>query len=457
MLSCCVLLVGLLVTGCGSSEKGFSPGYYRGIVVQPNGDFIGFDPISNEKAKTGSAFYVEFNDQKKLSKVEYRRGDKPADTNWRYTDIPTENNRFSSIAVSYQEGYVRYTFKDAKGNPTAGFFAAHSLRYRLGEKGEKTAVFLYNKDNELFNCQLGFSQMTFAYDDSKRVAKYWFYGVSGERVATTSGYYEFRLKYKEKNNRPVEVANYGKDGEIKPANNGIAKTVYTYDENGRLIETRFYGSDDNLREIGEDFVSLELGLGGAIRKVKRDANGYVTEVRFFGKDEQPIGLKKYNGVATVKNKYDDNGYLLETMNYGLDDQPRARYSYMKNFVGHKWKYDEYGNVAETRSIGADGSLVAIDNKNAAAIYRWKYDAKRLLTEGAAFGINDDPVNFNYEKYHRFQQDWNDDGRLTEVRFYDKNGQLVKPGRAIIRYFYRNDGTRTRTEYLDANNKVISSF
>lgn len=55
---------------------------------------------------------------------------------------------FAVVALEYQDGYVKYNFKDASMQPVTGYYGAYSLRYKLNEKQIPTIAYCYDKDGE---------------------------------------------------------------------------------------------------------------------------------------------------------------------------------------------------------------------------------------------------------------------------------------------------------------------
>ena len=160
ILSLCFALV-----GC-NQQSTVSTGYYRNVVILPNGDFEVLDRINEAKAKTGPAYYVQLNDLNKIIKVEYQIAGNPASIEWDYEACPGffyyYHGGFSSIQVYYDNEHIIYTFKSSDGSLSiGGLSAASSIRFLLNEKGVRTSAFFYGRDGKLSTDYRGYSQAGF--------------------------------------------------------------------------------------------------------------------------------------------------------------------------------------------------------------------------------------------------------------------------------------------------------
>lgn len=452
------LLLGLLISvlfmsGCASSFFGDSDelqvGYYKEIVMQPNGTFVGKNKIDDKKApESGLVYKVEMNEQKKLSKITAMYHEQTMDIEW-FDTIHTCYGKFAVVAVEYQDGYIKYNFKNARMQPTKGYYNSYSLRYKLDEKKVPTIAYCYNKDGEQKENEIGFAQMIFTYDDKGFLGKIGYANSNGERVTTKWKEYEIHLKYggnNKKNSCPIEISNHGKDGELMLDFANRAKRVYKYDDKDRLIEIRHFGTDGNLRERTLDSFYMERMIGGigagAITKYKYEGEQkQPSEISFYGKDEQPVSVKALGNAASAKFKYDNYGNVMEISLFGTDGLPRAldENTFGKDVVSMKNKRDQFGNSIETILYNKDGNLTALKGTKS-AIEKSKYDAKRQQIEVSYFGTSEEPVEIT-DKGHIFHKkimEYNDDGILTRTTYYDKDDKEEKLMEVANEVKYFND-------------------
>ena len=437
-----LICLSLLIVGCGndsplgkSSSNDYtaisSAGFYKDVRMQPNGEFIARHKVTEEEAmSSGTVFKVDFNGNKQLEKITSMYSGTPIDTLWK--DTADRGYTLSTVTVEYQDGYEKYNFKNSRMAPCHGFYNVYSIRYKLSDdKKQHKVAYLYNKDGEQEDNSLGFAQMLFTYDNNNALTKVGYAGVNGERVITANREYETRFKY-DKSKKPVEVANYGKDESLMVDATGIAKTTYKLDNLGRTVEIRHYGSDEALKERkldrphidDRDIISISAG---AITKCSYDENSLVpNKISFFGKDEQPVGIKSWGNVASLHFKYTDKGQLAEFSTYGTDDTP---YPLDKEEIGDNvvkigYSYDGNGNLSKMTFYGKDDNMVVAAKLNAAEVHM-KYDDKRRLTEEAYFGAGGDAIEVqkNGRTFHRIVREYNDD-EITQYIYYSKDGKEV---------------------------------
>ena len=440
----------LALVGCGGDNKASKEhssdfkgasysllktgGYYSDLRMQPNGEFFVGPKVDENSAKSGGVvFKVDMSSDGKLEKITAMYGGTPINIFWR----DTLNNcySFSAITVEHQDGYDKYNFKNARMAATKGFYGSYSVRYRIDEKKKHKVAYFYNKQVEQANTLLGFAQMIFSYDENGNLAKVGYANTNGDRVTTVLKQYETRFKYdKDRNWLPIEVSNYGKDESLMVDSSAIAKTTYKYDDMGRLIETRHFGADESLKEKHtvklkylEDKMINYLSAG-AITKYTYDSDKYQPKkIAFYGKDEQPIGIKNWDNIASFQFTYTNTGLIASISSFGTDDlaRPLLKEDFGDNVVKIGFEYDAHGNNTVAKFYGKDDTMVVGSKLNAASC-KLKYDDKRRLTERAYFGTGDDAIEINRHSYvyHRAVLEYNDDDELIKVVYYNKADQEV---------------------------------
>lgn len=437
-------LLCLGMTGCGgpvsiggssSMATGFEPlkepGYYQEVIMQPNGEFLARYKIDDaQAASAGQIYKVDFNGDKKLEKITAVYGGNAINAAWR--DTVDRGFDFAAVTIEYQDGYVKYNFKNARMAATPGYYGAYAIRYKIDEEKKKSKVaYFYNKQGEQFSTGLGCAQLLFTYDDKGALIKVGYANTNGERVTTTHKDYETRFKY-DSGKKPIEIANYGKDDSLMVDVTGIAKTTYKMDDKGRVTEARHFGSDESLKEKNTPKLQADSVLtaisAGAITKYTYDGDNMMpSKIAFYGKDEQPLGIKAWGNIASYKLKYTKERNVAEISTYGTDDAPVPldRDIIGDNVVKLIMSYDNHGNLIKISFYGKDDNMIIASKLNAAESRR-KYDDKRRNTEDAYFGTGGDAINVNEggRVYHRIVREYNDDDELTLNIYYDKDGNEV---------------------------------
>ena len=433
----------LILAGCGGgsfsllSSSGAellpleSAGYYTRILMTPNGEFLAGGKVSEDKVKeAGFVYKVEMGANKKLEKITAMVGDSVAAISW--NDTLGNSVKFASLTVEYQDDFVKYNFKDAHGASQRGFYGMYAIRYKMADKKAKIA-YLYNKDSEQANNGGGYSQLLFTYNDKGELSKLGFADVNGNRVTTAEKFYELRFKYAEdkKNPRPTEVANYGKDESLMVDGTGIAKTTYKFDDKKRCIEARHFGSDDALKIKKSGFSAkndFHVFSAGAITKYAYEGeDDRPVAISFYGKDEQPLGLKENGNAASYKFTLGKFG-MTSIKALSTDDMPVAVDvgTFGDNVVEVLFEYDDKGEISEMSFKGKDGNAV-VSSKMHCALVRFKYDERGRETEVSFYGTAGDAINVQEGRYsfHRIVKEYNDEDELGQEIYYNKDDKEVR--------------------------------
>ena len=440
------LMVMLVVSGCGKSginESGISentakyveltqPGYYKGCIMQPDGKFFVREKVADEKADTSGLVYkVEMNDKNKPAKISTMYGGTVISHNWQ--DTKGQSFNISSVTMEYQDGYVKYNFRNTRAAAKPGYYGAYAIRYKIDDNNRAKVAYFYNKEGEQAATSLGYAQMIFSYQDNGQLAKVGYAGIDGNRVTTVKKEYETRFSYDKAHVLPVSITNYGKDESMMVDSSTIAKITYDYDAEDRVVEIRHYGADENLKEKKTSYfvprtIMQNTISAGAITKYSYEGhNRAPSRISFLGKDEQPVGVKSWGNIATLVMKYNDLGNMIELASMGPDDSPVALDTKLlgDNIVKLACSYDDKGNLSRMAFYGRDDTLVLAD-KLKAAESKFKHDEKRRETEKAYFGTGEEPVNItlNGHTYHRVVKEYNDDDEVIALVYYDMSDNEV---------------------------------
>ena len=233
----------------------------------------------------------------------------------------------------------------------------------------------------------------------------------------------------------TEIANYGKDGSLMVAANGIAKTTFKLDDRNRVVEVRHYGSDEALKDKNNPNLELDKALSslsaGAITRYTYDGNtDRVIKISFLGKDEQAEGIKAWGNIASLEMRYTPEGWISSIASFATDDTPIAlsKELFGDNVVKLGMEHDEFGNLSKTIFYGKEDNPVTSATLGAAEC-RYKYDDKRRQTGQEYYGTGGDKIEINDAakgfKYHGFTYEYNDDDERTLVIYYDTTANEVR--------------------------------
>jgi len=289
----------------------------------------------------------------------------------------TNNNDvfgFAKIKIDYSESYEKRVYQDKESNPIPD---TENGVYSVRLKLDKN-----NNPISLFN----YNKDGELAEDKIGVAQYlWTLDEKGRRISSIrvnkNGEriidYDgyYELRRKyDKKGNVIETSNHGKDGQLLENYSGYAIGRWKYNEQRNCIENCFMGTDEQLKEV-------KYG-GYAIIRYKYDNNGNETERRFFGVDEQLKELKDL-GVAIICKKYDDPGNIIEIKYSGTDEQLRKNVK--TGYAVIRRKYNNLGNVAEESYFGTDEQPE--NNKYGCAIYRLSYNEEGKVK--GVVGLNKD--------------------------------------------------------------------
>ena len=305
------------------------------------------------------------------------------------------------------------------------------MRRRRQRRRNFVEKYFLSSDNRVF--ENDDTQMFFSYDDNGNLIKIGFADENGNRVVNTFGEYEIRLTYDKKFGVITEIANYGKDGALKAATNGIAKMTSKLDDKGRVIEVKHFGSDDMLKD--KNNVVLELtksfppvSAGAITRYVYDGATDRVKKISFLGKDEQAEGLKEWGNVASMEFTYTPQGHVATISAYATDDSPGPiqKNLFGDNVVKIEFEYDNFGNISKIIFYGKEGNPV-VAGKLGASECHFKYDDKRRETGRSYYGTGGDKIEItgNGFNYHEFNVEYNDDDQIVATIYFDKNGNEIR--------------------------------
>ena len=414
MIVCCLALF-----GCGANnEKGstntntntssnsgasafdFAPvkeaGYYLDLSVMPNGEFLVRGKIKDEEAdKSGRVYKVEMNDNKKVSQIISMYRGRPINAEWR--DTLNDVYIFAAVDIEYQGDYKKYVFKGDDMSVCRGLYGANSIRYKFDEKKNNYVVaYLYNSQGEQQDGK--YSQIFMDYGDKNQIVKLSYFNKNGERVSNNNKHYETKLKYDESRELafPIEVSNYGQDGNLIPDNYGIAKTVYVYDEKIRLTEIQHFGTDESLeikkyRGTGDlwDFSSISYAYGAITKYVYTDDGINPTQKCFLGKEGKPFAINKNYPCATIVYAYSKEGRIVSKSMLGTDGMPcTGKWSEASKIV---YDYNDVGNLESVSFYGKDNSRVTSDKSRPISIIKFKYDDNHRRIDTSYLGIDGNPV------------------------------------------------------------------
>lgn len=241
------------------------------------------------------------------------------------------------------------------------------------------------------------------------------------------------------NGRVVSVAYYDENGSLMVCSGGYASFSYKYDTQGRVIERWNYGVDgelacaiDNFNEAGYIYITEESDEGGTGKWTYYDREG-------------KIAINKY-GFAILIIKNNEQGLIVEESYYDEEGNPmRAHGSNVASVI-----YD-YDNVAHQTSEACfdENGNPCISKEGFARISR-EYKGGNLISE-QYYDVDGEPCNGHFEEgnYSKWIAEYNSDGCITKIRYYDSAGSLcLVDGVYETQMEYDERGNCIRYAYCD---------
>ena len=226
-----------------------------------------------------------------------------------------------------------------------------------------------------------------------------------------------------------DVSGYLKRYELynRDRDSNLIMGVKEYDSDGNTVREEYYDENGILAFV-------EIHNGEESWTEHYDENGnllYATEHKY--ENGNYIGYSLYI--------YDENGELTEVRYYDADKNMTKQEYYENGMLQSYWNQDDAGNWV---GYNADGTPYDYDN-----------EVTSQTDSGVARETRVDYHDENGElrQYALFQYDA--EGKVIEVRRYDKAESKYENGNYIgsIHYTYDGDGERTQINYYDADGSL----
>ncbi len=361
--------------------------------LDTDGDFV-------EITKLYAKIHRDFNEFGQLIKEEYYdKKDKKVLCIGGYACLTREYNILGQLR---KEAYF-----DRKGNAVlcAGGYASSEKNY--DSSGNLISEKYYDVNGKIVINSFSYAELRKTYDEGKRVLEESYYGREGAPINCKDGFSVIKYEY-DKNGNRTKTSYYNTHGKLVPGKDGYARVVKIYDAKNHMIKEEYYDTDGKLFvfQAGYSIVEHEYDIygnqiltafyddkgkpcydWGLYNRVSKKYNEYHQSIRDTYQDEDGEILFRGDGFAIVERRYDDQGYLTE---------------------------QRFLDKSEKLSLYKDGY----------SIFRREYDDKHCLIRESYFGTDDKPINIK-AGYAVIEMDYDEKGNVTETRYLDVDGNLVK--------------------------------
>lgn len=316
---------------------------------------------------------------------------------WEYDEQKGEDLRACGFEQEAEvAGYRIYT---AHGTPTK--------RKTRNERGQVISETTLDEAGNPVNGAEGWATVSYAYDDRGRVVR------------------EFRTDT---------------EGNGAADANGQAGTERAYDNRDHMTMERFLGTD------GKPLNRADKGY--AERRMRRDAEGNITEERYYDAAGQPVHCAA--GYAAVKRTYEEKRLKAESW-YDTDGTAMTLGG---GYAGRMWTYDGKGNVTRETYVGRDSRPV--NSENGYATEEKEYDAagnvmaRRYLD---AEGRKVTACTGWAEAYYTYDKE----GRIIREEYFGPDGEPCPQaaGYTAIEQEYNKKGVLVRRRYLGPDGKAMN--
>ncbi|MCB1193968.1 MAG: caspase family protein [Leptospiraceae bacterium] len=297
-------------------------------------------------------------------------------------------------------------FRDSKGSLKEDKYGIAKYVYQYNNMGKLDWEEYYNSRGMLYG-KSGIAKIIYQYDTKGNLIQEEYLDNKLELKDNGSGLAKIRYTYIE--GKKIEEY-FGEDD--KPVRIGIAKKVYTYNNNGDILNEQYYNSDKNLVEdvyYGmAEIVYTYNNTGQKIKETYYDSNNKLKENVF--------------GIAQKIYEYDKNGKIKQVNNIGNNGQLKGDTS---GVAYTKYLYDAKGRKIEESYF----DLLGNSKENGLGI------AKQIFS----YGVRDIPLII--EKRNSVGRLQNDD---FGVAIY--NNQYDNMGRKIMEELYNSNKVLIHSEY-----------
>lgn len=355
---------------------------------------------------------------------------------------------------------------DADGNVCIGTFGCAKAVYKNDDKGNTVEAWFYGLKDELVECTEGNAGFKAEYDANGNLIQQVYYGVDGNPCLMENGTAGIRLEYNdmglhtkytnldtalmpsfdnngvaitrlEYDNRGnlVRRAFYGADDtSLVLSAEKIAGWKSVYDDNGNETERSFFNTKEERCVCDEGYAKVIYTY---------DENGNMMTYRYYSLAEK---LVLCDGIAGYDYIYDDRGNTIETKPVGVDQKLAS------GKLISRYKYDENDNEIEF-------ALYDRDNAPAENTYdyhkcTYSYNSRNQLTEIRYYNTSGKLTTYNDDYYSIQKNEYDDKGNRVKCYYYGTNEKPVccEEGWASSAYEYDYAGHITRQLFYGINGK-----
>ena len=324
----------------------------------------------------------------------------------------------------------------ADGEPCISAHGYHRMIIKT-EKNCETYSFYNTKNNPTYTLPIGdtpggYSVMTSVRNETGQVVEVHFKDAQGKLCYNQHHVAINRVEY-DKKGLVTDIRNYGIDN--KPCSNiyGYFHQHLSYNQKGGVIEASFYN-------VNEKAMQNHLGIH-KIKITYDNSEDRILEVHAFNMESLPINCILFNGAAWVRLGYRGSSkWVSEVFFFGVDNQP------METNVGAKvgCERDPYGQITTYKYYDEDYELSS--NVNHCGIMKLDYNEMGMVTNRSFYDENNIPIT--QSGVFRVNVSYTRAGQIEKICMYDTLQQLQNgpEGWAMQEYEYKNGIIKSNSVY-----------
>ncbi len=336
-------------------------------------------------------------------------------------DLPTDISRF-----------------DASGNPIEDKQGISVTKLAYNDQGLVTKETYHDRYGSVREARNGVAIVERLYDKPGRLVRESYFDRSARAATNTDGACAL-LFIRDKAGRATRETTLSCAGQPKTSRQGYAMRALEY-EGDNLVGIRYL--DQEGKPDDDD-------RGVSIVRIAHDDAGRITELNFFGPDEQPVAAS--DQAHAIRFRYNEDGRPLSSTIIGLNGKPTIG---AEGYAQFRFQYNDRGDVVEWAYFDAEGDLTNIHE--GFAVVKTLYDQFGNQVSKSMFDREGNPAMGRAESCHRMEFTYDNKGNLAETRCFDGTGSLT-PGLkscAITKTEYNTIGKLSRVECYVDEGKLI---
>lgn len=409
-----------------------------------------------------------------IRKWEYdQRGSQIA---WKFYDDKGKpcmcDHQYSICVNKYDDNgnKIESRYYDSHEKPVMAFDEYSICRMTYDENNNQTSFAAFDVNDKPCYVKAGYSSWIMVFDDSHNAIEACHFGIDGKPSLITEGYSKAIYIWNNQN-LLVEEQFFGVDGKPCLKEGGLSVVKYAYDERGNKCEESYYGTkgepilcvtgyhkkrtvfNDKGDILENSFYDIQdkpcvFERGYAYRCYTYDSKGNIVTIEYYDSNRKPCLSDE--GMHKLHFVYNNRGNIIKEIAYDKNGNIAADKS---GYPICSREYDENGNTTKYCCLD-DKENLFFDTKRGYAMIKREYNLNGLKTKESYFNEKGELCLY-YDDHAIEENKYDSRYNLTEVRYYDENGNLgARDGIAIIKFQYDERSKLTEKTFCDNKGNLM---